>query len=596
MAAAVSDVGFSVNQDVERGGVVKEAPRSAAFRGLWPLATLLALAVVACGGEEADDGGGGNGGNGAGATAGASAGGASGAGAGTPGKGGSGGGAAGSGSGAGGSSAGNGASGGGAGTDASGGAGGTSSGSGGSAGTASGAAGTSGGGSGGAPTMSDEYVTDVSIEVDDDVNTILVVTWTQALPAEQTWLEFTFEEGNVLTSPARSGEAGPHREVVLGVPGDTDVTVRILSRAGGTDYRSSDHAGHTDPVPSAMPEPTVVSYDPTIASADRYLFGSVEDSPPSVQQSRNNYYSGRFWLYIMDRKGRIVWYFNNPATNASATFQRRARDGGEYIWVDQGRRGDQGVIKMTLDREYYETIDVPVGDCIDVTEEGTLLYDDDGTLFEWSEDGGSREIWSCHAELELRPNCYSNTVNYNPDTDSVVMSFPEPGAVVEIDRQSGEMVGYYGNQEGAWAFAPPLTNPPEAWRFGIQHFPNITAAGTLLVSSHLPPHDTFESPPSPNEHSFVEFEIDRANETLREIWRYTEGPEWPHAKGMAIRMANGNTLANYGTGGVIREITPDKQTAFMVKWDLEGGEDAYNKMVGHNELIDDLYALNGGPR
>ena len=59
-------------------------------------------------------------------------------------------------------------------------------------------------------------------------------------------------------------------------------------------------------------------------------------------------------------------------------------------------------------------------------------------------------------------------------------------------------------------------------------------------------------------------------------------------------LANGNTLANYGSGGVIREITPDKQTAFHVKFDAPNGDDFYNKMVGHNELIDDLYALNGG--
>lgn len=567
------------------------------LRGLWPLATSLGLAAAACGGGDEGDDDGAGGSAGTGATSGTSAGGTSGSGSGAAGKGGSNAGTAGSGAGTGGGTGGNGAgAGGGAGTPASGGAGASSGASGGSAGVMAGTAGMPTAGSGGGATTSDAYATDVEIAVHDDVNTILVVTWTQAMAAEEVWLEFTFEEGNVMASRPKSGEAGPHRDVVLGVPGDTDVTVRVMSRAGGADYRSSDYTGHTDPVPSGMPEPTVVDYDPSIASPDRYLFGSVEDSPDSVQQSRNNYYSGQFWLYIMDRKGRIVWYYNNPANNASSTFQRMARDGGEYIWIDQGRRGDQGVIKMTLDHEYFETIDVPVGDCIDVTEEGTLLYDVDGELFEWTEGGGSRSIWSCHAELELEPNCYSNTVNYNPDTDSVVMSFPEPGAVVEIDRQSGEMVGYYGNQQGAWAFDPPLTMPPEEWRFGIQHFPNITAAGTLLVSSHLPPHDTFQSAPSPNEHSFVEFRINRDTETLTEIWRYTEGPEWPHAKGMAIRMANGNTLANYGTGGVIREITPTKQTAFMVKWDIPGNEDFYNKMVGHNELIDDLYALNGGPQ
>ena len=63
---------------------------------------------------------------------------------------------------------------------------------------------------------------------------------------------------------------------------------------------------------------------------------------------------------------------------------------------------------------------------------------------------------------------------------------------------------------------------------------------------------------------------------------------------MAIRLPNGNTLGNYGTGGAIREITPDKQTVFHVKFDVPTGSDYVNKMVGHNVLIDDLYALNGG--
>ena len=66
-------------------------------------------------------------------------------------------------------------------------------------------------------------------------------------------------------------------------------------------------------------------------------------------------------------------------------------------------------------------------------------------------------------------------------------------------------------------------------------------------------------------------------------------------KGMAQRVpGGGNVLANYGTGGVIREITPDKRTAFHVKFDSTRGNDFFNKMVGHNVLIDDLYALNGG--
>lgn len=43
-----------------------------------------------------------------------------------------------------------------------------------------------------------------------------------------------------------------------------------------------------------------------------------------------------------------------------------------------------------------------------------------------------------------------------------------------------------------------------------------------------------------------------------------------------------------------REITPDKETVFYVKFDLPGDDDAFNMMACHTELIDDPYALNGG--
>ena len=80
----------------------------------------------------------------------------------------------------------------------------------------------------------------------------------------------------------------------------------------------------------------------------------------------------------MDRQGRIVWYYADAASNATSSFQRIARD-GEYIWIEKrpfGGSGTRSVLKMTLDRQYSETIAVPgLSDCIDVTTDGSLLYD-----------------------------------------------------------------------------------------------------------------------------------------------------------------------------------------------------------------------------
>ena len=337
-----------------------------------------------------------------------------------------------------------------------------------------------------------------------------------------------------------------------------------------------------------MPVPTVTMYDAAAASPERYLFGSVEDSVGGCT-NRNCYFSGRrFWVYIMDRQGRIVWYWVDAATNAATGFQRIARD-GEYIWIDKARSGtDRGVVKMTLDRQYMETVSVSISDAIDVTTDGSLLYDTNGVLYERARGSTtSRMIWSCPSAFGSSYNCYSNTINWNPADDTVLMSFPEPNTVVQINRATGALVATYGDRSGSYTFSP------STWSLEWQHFPNITAAGTLMVSSHLPMFPE-GSAAGPMQHAFIEFEIDRTNKRLVEKWSYSAGTEWALSRGMAIKLANGNVLGNYGTGGAIREITPDKRTVFHVKFDVPTGSDYANKMVGHNELIDDLYKLNGG--
>ena len=464
------------------------------------------------------------------------------------------------------------------------------SGGGGRGGTGGGAGGATGGAAGG-----DDFVASVSITVHPQTATILVVTWTQAKAADQTWLEFTFTGGSLMTSRPAAGVTGAHRDVVLGVPASTAITVRIVNRLGGVDYKTKDYLGTTGALPSGMPKPTVSMYDPALASPDRWLFGAVENSKGGCNNI-SCYYTQIFWLYIIDRQGRVVWYYADGTSDATTSFQRIARD-GEYIWIERrpfGGSGGHSVLKMTLDRQYSQTVQVPnLSDCIDVTTDGSLLYDTDPKweLHELTKTGTNRTIWSCPTAMGSNFECYSNTVNWDPASDSIVMSFPYENTVVQIDRKTGSIVGKYGAASGSYTFDQPN------WSFEFQHFANISSRGTLMVSSHLPGYgdgDTGTMMPVANKHSFQEWTIDRTNKKLIQKWIYSDGPEWPMYKGMVILLPNGNYLANYGTGGVIREITPDKKTVFYVKFDVTTGDDFFNKMVGNNVLINDLYALNGG--
>ncbi len=573
--------------------MTKRAPQLR--RGACVMAVLLAAACApgsdggssggagATGGP-AGIGGGAAGGNGAAGRGGAAAG-TGGSGAGTAGAGGSamagtGGGAtpgtAGAAAGAGGAATGNAGRGGSAGAGGRGGSGGTAGGAGGRGGTGGGTAGAGAG---------DSYVSGVSVAVSPMVNTILVVTWTQAIAAEQVWLEFSFAGSSVMTSRMVAGATGPHRDVVLGVPGSTAVTVRIVSRQAGVDYKTRDYPGTTSAVPSGMPLPTVMSHDTTLASSARWILGAVENAGGCTNGSC--YFVGPYWVYIMDRQGRIVWYYADTTSNAATSCPRVARD-GEYIWIDKARTGTRSVLKTTLDRTTFsQTVAVPgLSDAIDVTTDGALLYDTNAELREMSKAGTIRTIWNCRTQLGAGYNCYSNTISWNPTDDTILMSFPEPNTVRQFNRQTGAILATYGDAAGSYAFSP------STWSFEWQHVPNITPQGTFLVSTHLSAFPDGSSAGA-NQHAFVEFTIDRTGMRLVEKWSYV-GAYWPQSRGAATRLGNGNTLVNYGTGGVILELTADKRIAFQAKFDVATGSDFFNRMLGDTVLVDDLYTLNGG--
>ena len=99
----------------------------------------------------------------------------------------------------------------------------------------------------------EDMVSDVSVEVHEIVNTILVVSWSQDVAADEVWLRYTFEKDVWYESPPRDGETGAHEELILGVPGDTEITFQIVSKVGEEEILSETFKGLTGPIPSDFP-------------------------------------------------------------------------------------------------------------------------------------------------------------------------------------------------------------------------------------------------------------------------------------------------------------------------------------------------------
>jgi hypothetical protein len=424
--------------------------------------------------------------------------------------------------------------------------------------------------------------TDVSVAIHDTVQTILVVTWDQEYATDEAWLRFTFENDEWYESPPKSGEAGAHEELILGVPQNTKVTFHVVTKSGDEEVESPAYEATTGDLPSTFPYKTINIYRPDLASPNRWMLGVADGG---------GYYHGPFFVFIMDRQGRIVWYHADIADNPIIGFPRVSKD-GRYIFFSnrtpwsENEGFEPSVVKMTLDSKFFERVHLPLSDNADMTADGSILFNtgifdySDSWLMESLPNGTLREVWSCSAVFG--DDCYSNTVNWNPLDDTVLLSYPYPNTVVEIDRATGELVAMYGEEPGSYTFDPDI------WGFDFQHFPNITPEGTLMVSTHIPDF---------GKHAFMEFEIDRDNEVLMEKWTYREGDEWADAMGEAHRVptGDGNILANYGSAGIIKEITPDKEIAWKVTFFGLDEHGTMEVMVGHCTLLDDLYALLQGP-
>lgn len=424
-------------------------------------------------------------------------------------------------------------------------------------------------------------VSDVSSRVHDDVATLLEVSWTQDESADASWIEYTFENDEWHETPREAREAGRYTQVLLGVPERTEVTFRIANELEGeTRYSTEDYQDTTGTVPEELYPPTVVTFDETTAHAAPWVMGSIDVG--------DDWYGGPCWVFIMDRQGRYVWYYEMPHSRLTL-FPQVAHDGTHilfegtthYTWDDDV----QPVIeRVTLDLDWHEQITLTgLGFSFDEIEGGNILYDheEDGyELVEREPDGTEREVWNCTRYIQdlgqSSHTCSPNSVVYNPEQGTVFWSMYYTDTVVEIDYESGEVVRRFGQLPGGWSFEPAESE------VDYQHYPNYTPDGTIIASTHARAVSGVQ---------FArEYVPDDQSQVLENTWTYTEEKHYARYGGEAFRLDNGNTFLCFGTDGAIREVTSEGETT----WEVEWPHTPDSHLLGHFTYLDDLYALNTG--
>lgn len=409
----------------------------------------------------------------------------------------------------------------------------------------------------------------VTWEVHGEIGSLIIVRW-QQLSAGATQVEFRIDD-DWLASPTRELDAGPQQELLLGVPYDHDVTFQLSVDTGGEGWTSEEQVAHTDAAPQGVFLSSLLTsepdgWEPTM----HYVIAAVAWN--------------RGWTVIIDRQARLVWAHQTP-WGFTSLYSRPSYDGCDILvdhnsYWSQFDDGEASQIqRMKIDGSVVATYDTPgLHHPFVELDEGSLVWGAaDGnreTVEKLTPAGNQESIWSCqdfHDALGIQSYCQSNTLFWNEADDTFLFSLYSDETIVEFDHASGETLRYFGHLPGAWEF------DPQDSAFHWQHGGHFTEAGTLITSSHA----TRDS----DECVVREYSLDEPNQVLQEVWNFGVGLGIEaEVMGEVHRLPGGNTLHNYGSGGRLREVTPDGTLVWEVMW--EGQLE-----LGRSTPLDGLYEL-----
>jgi hypothetical protein len=414
-----------------------------------------------------------------------------------------------------------------------------------------------------------KYFGAIDSRLDINYGSLVTVSWDQ--PAqENVYIAFEVDPGEWRTTPTQNLSVGPAQFLLLGIPYDTDFSFHIVSTASTSDTFTR----ATGTLPLGFPAPTLLTYEPdATVSNDRFLIGSANEDAVG-------WAAGTYWKFIVDRLGRVVWA-EKTLDKHWTIYARIALSGTEILWDEASwwayydfgaqskvsRKKIDGTVTQSWDTPglHHAFVELGTGEIA----WGSAMSWTNESLVKRFEDEPIQTIWDCKSIDDGTGNCQSNTLYWNQETDTFLYSFYTTNSVVEIDHKTGDTLKLWGDLKGAWAFDPPES------QFWWQHGLNILDNGNLLLST--------KSDYTPWETLAVEYEIDEKNETLRRVWSFGEGEAiYGSTAGEAHRLANGNTLHNYGAAGRLREVTSIGE----VVWDLDWGE---NRLIGRTIFTDDLY-------
>ena len=392
-------------------------------------------------------------------------------------------------------------------------------------------------------------------------------------------------EGKSWTVGPTRTPAKSHEMAVLGMYADSTYAFTVKTADTERGYGESDpQPFETGPLPEDFPPMNVTVSMPELMQPGVTLF-TVWRWTPGTDTN---------WGLILavDETGRVVWYYRG---NALMFDVKRLGDGKlQYLFSNLGvtqidmlgseiSLSQWNAWSIGLDTIHHDMTELPGGHFLTISTEmrdidgypvdggGTAEYHVVGDVIAELDGGGSLvKTWSLFDYIDpmrVREGFYetfwnlnygsvdttkdwthANTVLYDPSDDTMIVSVRHHDWLMKIDMDTDELVWTFG-EEGDFT----LQGGGE-WPFH-QHSPEFLPNGNLLMYDNGNARSSYRPGDVPYTRA-VEYEIDEANRTARQVWEYRgDEPYYAPFGGDANRLPNGNVLI--ADGGIVADPMVD---------------------------------------
>ena len=399
-------------------------------------------------------------------------------------------------------------------------------------------------------------------------------------------VEHGYDDVDASITPSTQAGLTTHEHTLIGLAAGLENWYRVVVTTDKGKELVCEGTLDVDAPPSGVPEYEVTTHEEGRTASNFVLISNAgqEDVGPAV----------------LDRDGNVVWY--SEKDDAIAHTQMEFLEGTtDLVYMEQDVMHQDATLSAlvtgTLDGEvlthtpiegaHHAFVQLPDGtlatlgvDVRDWTDPDTgdeeIVVGD--TIIELAPDGTQTEVWTAWDSFEVIPHSgwdrpyyegmrdwtHANAIDYDPETDSYLVSLGAMSLVVEIERSTGEMGNVYGPTYSMF--------PDDSTVFNFQHGANWTDEGTLLLSTtNLYTHS-------------IEYEVDREANSLTQVWTYgLEEHIFAAALGEAERLDNGNTMVSFGMGSQLHEVADDGAVVWVMK-----GSTGFD-LLSSPRLFDDFY-------